>query len=391
MSDCLYWIWCQNLFGIGTVRAHRVLEQYNDPASIFEKSREQLLADGFFTQSEIAAIIRHDLCKAIEQRDNAFSYGAKIVTPDSSDYPGMLAQIHSKPLVFYTTGDLSVLKGRYVITMVGTRHANDYGLRAAENLGSELGAAGAVVVSGLAPGLDAASLQGALDGGGKVVAVLGCGLDNPYPRSNEKLRRRIENNNGAVISEYPIGTPPMAHHFPIRNRIMSGLGMGVAVVQAPRKSGALITVRHAMDQGREVFAVPGEIYDPKMEGCNDLIKDGVKSIGCAMDILEEYIPVYGYPISPISRAVQNPKTVKVVSKAAKTEYNIIQMPEFRERIQAVVYAALSSGFESADAVAESTDEEISQVLAALTELEIMGLAEPLPGRRYRVRPDKKSD
>jgi DNA processing protein len=378
VSGCLYWIWFQELFGVGTARAHEVLLHCGHPSQLFSQSREELTAEGFLEDEELGAVLRKDLEPAVRCRDRAAAFGALILTPDSPDYPQALQGIFSKPLVLYALGDVSVFSGRYVITMVGTRHANAYGLRAAKNLGRELSLAGAVVVSGLAPGLDAACLEGAIEGGSPAAAVLGCGLDNPYPRGNQPLRRQILKKGGTVLTEYPIGTEPRPHHFPVRNRVMSGLAMGVAVVQAPRKSGALITVKHALEQGREVFAVPGEIYDPKMEGCVELIMDGAKPIRCAMDILEEYIPVYEYPLRFVS-GVGMP-----IPAAAGPDPAQAPPPVFAKEIHRRIYEALLQGAATADAVAESTDMEIAQVLSALTELEIMGHAEPLPGRRYRT-------
>ena len=203
---------------------------------------------------------------------------------DSPDYPTYLKQIYRPPLVLYVRGELRA--NDFCIGIVGTRQATPYGKNVAETLGKELAAAGVVVVSGAAYGIDTAAHTGAL-ATGRTIAVLGCGVDISYPASNKKLLNEIA-ENGAVVSEYPVGTRPLSQNFPPRNRIISGLSRGVVVIEAGEKSGALITSDYANDENRDVFAVPGNIFSPVSRGCHKLINSGAKLVTCAEDILGEY-------------------------------------------------------------------------------------------------------
>ncbi len=221
--------------------------------------------------------------RELERADEA---GVRLVTLVDSDYPVLLREIDDPPLVLYVRGRLPVDTSS-TIAIVGTRRGTQYGKMVAAKLASQLALRGIGIVSGLAAGIDAAAHQGTLDVGGHTIAVLGCGVDVPYPKRNQPLYERIV-INGTVISEYPLGTRPAKWTFPQRNRILSGLSRGVVVVQAPERSGSLITARLALEQGREVFAVPGNISTMTSAGTNRLIQQGAKLVESAEDILEEF-------------------------------------------------------------------------------------------------------
>ncbi len=212
-------------------------------------------------------------------------YNIKCLSSDSDHYPELLKQISYSPPILYYIGNPKVVSGP-AIAIVGSRRSTFYGQEVAQSLGCELAAAGMTVISGMALGVDTSAHRGALESGGYTAAVLGCGLDCCYPRQNQGLMTEIA-AKGIVISEFPLGTSPMAANFPQRNRIISGLSLGTVVVEATAKSGSLITANYALEQNREVFAVPGNIGSPYSRGCHRLIKEGAKLVECAADILEE--------------------------------------------------------------------------------------------------------
>ncbi len=212
--------------------------------------------------------------------------GVSALFPGDGLYPPLLTNISGPPPVLYALGDPSILRGR-VMALVGTRTPSRYGREAAFSLGKELGRRGVTVVSGFARGIDTAAHSGCLAGGGKTAAVLGCGLDVTYPPENEELRRSLLDAGGLLLSEYPLGTKPANYHFPDRNRILSGVSHGVALLEGRLKSGGMITVTHALDQGREVFALPGPVNREGAEAPNRLLREGARPVTCAGDILED--------------------------------------------------------------------------------------------------------
>lgn len=274
------------------------------------------------------------------------------------DYPEQLKNIFDPPPVLYTRGDRSSLQNASV-ALVGSRRATAYGLKVAENLARELAAAGVNVVSGMARGIDTAAHRGAVKGDGKTVAVLGCGLDVVYPRENAGLAEEIA-SRGAVISEFPPGSKPEAWHFPVRNRLISGLSKMVVVVEATEKSGALITANVALEQGRDVMAVPGQITAPNSRGANSLIKQGAGVVLSAADITAEL----GMGILFTPRAVD--------------ETNHLQMNEDETLLTRLIeYEPVS-----VEMLVQKTGLPAGQVLTALMYLEIKGLVRQMPGRIY---------
>ncbi len=290
MTDSIYWIWFQRMFGVGSRRAHALLEYFEGPEEIWRDIQSGGRAYGMLRAEELAAAAP---CMewAGETQRRTLRKGCEIVTPEHPDYPPLLQNIFSKPAVLYVKGDLSCLRGVLVIGMVGTRNYSDYGRDAARSLAGELAESGAVVVSGLARGVDTFCHEAALDAGGKSIGILGCGIDIDYPAGSAAIKRRMS-QNGAVISEYPLGAEPSQWNFPLRNRLISGMSHGVVVVEAGFKSGSMLTAGHAAEQNRELFAVPGSIFEAVGQGANSLIRDGAKLTQCAADILEEFAHLY---------------------------------------------------------------------------------------------------
>lgn len=227
--------------------------------------------------------------------------GISLLSPDSPSYPPLLKEICQPPPLLYCLGQLAL--GDFPpLAVVGSRRCTFYGKEVAARLAGELAASGFSIISGLAMGVDTAAHRGALELRGKTVAVLGCSLETCYPSSNTKLMQDILENGGAVISEFPLGTKPLPHHFPQRNRIISGISLGTLVVEATEKSGALITAHYALEQNREVFAVPGNVGSPYSKGCHLLIKEGARLVEAARDILEEISFREIPPVSPAAPA-----------------------------------------------------------------------------------------
>ena len=285
VDDRKYWLAFSLIPTIGPKRINHLRNQFESLARAWAANEHQLRRAGL-EQQPIQNLLqmRHEIDPDAEMA-KVERVGAWIITLDDAQYPGMLREVPGAPAVLYVRGTLTTDDVR-ALSIVGTRKATNYGRDVAHHLAYELVQNGVTVVSGLALGIDTAAHRGALDAGGRTIAVLGCGIDRIYPRENHALAHEIV-TSGALISEFPVGTPPEARNFPRRNRVISGLALGILVVEAPRNSGALITASTAADQGREVFAVPGNIFNPNSHGPNGLIQDGAKLVMNVGDILAE--------------------------------------------------------------------------------------------------------
>jgi len=280
-----YWLALHRVENVGSVAFQRLLEAFGSPSRVFSVPWEAMKAFpgiGAKTARQIKEFREWD--RVEEELEKARSLGVTILPFTDPSYPRRLLEIYDFPPLLYVAGELEA--DEVCIAVVGSRAAGTYGRYTAERISRELAFHGVTVVSGLARGIDTAAHRGALAGKGRTIAVLGCGLDVFYPPENQGLLREIA-GRGAVITEYPFGTPPNALHFPARNRIISGLSLGVTVVEATEKSGSLITARLALEQGRDVFAVPGNIDAAGARGTNRLIKEGAKLIETVDDILDE--------------------------------------------------------------------------------------------------------
>ncbi len=284
MDTLRYWLGFNLVRGIGPVRLRMLLDLFGDIQSAWEAS-EQVLREIKLDRRSLENFlkVRHqvDLDEVLRQVERA---GAQVLTWDSADYPNLLRQIADAPPVLFVRGTLTPAD-EWSVALVGTRKATVYGREVAHRLATDLVQNRVTLVSGLARGIDSIAHKAALDAGGRTLAVLGSGVDFIYPAEHRKLAEAII-ENGALISDYPLGTRPEAANFPARNRIISGLSLGVVVVEADVKSGALITADFALDHGREVFAVPGSILSPASAGCNRLLRDGASIVTEVGDILE---------------------------------------------------------------------------------------------------------
>lgn len=391
MSDAknkLNWLWFQGTFGIASRRTYEVLSHYQSPDNLLE-NRQEALRDGFLSEKEKAAVRNLDYGKADKILSDTEAFGAAVLTPDSPEYPDALKNIYAKPLVLYALGDTSLMREHYLISMVGTRHPDEYGLAAAKKLSGELAAEGAVVVSGLAFGIDAACHRAALEAGGKTIAVAACGLDIDYPKRNRALKELIaKKENGLIISEYPLGTRPFPDNFPVRNRIISGISLAVIVVQSKIKSGTMHTAAHAITQDRDLYAVPHSILSEEFDGCNYLLSQGAQPAVNAKEILSRYLEIYKFPLTPpparqISLFSQTDLPVPKKRTARKSEANAVEraLPEYLSAEQTGILKALGSEECPIDEICEKLQIEPAKALSLITGLELFGLVQTLPGRR----------
>lgn len=285
METILPWFHLKSVPGIGNHLFKRLIDRFGSPQAVLRASAAELLAVEGISPRTVAAVQSHRLPAGVAAEiEGALSRGFRLISLSHAEYPPLLREIPDPPPLLYLSGSL-VECGRPV-AVVGSRMATDYGLAMAHQLGSDLASLGFTVVSGMALGIDAAAHEGALAGGGRTVAVLGSGLGNIYPPQHLRLFERIS-ARGAVLSEFPLWAEPDAHHFPIRNRIISGMSLGTVVVEAGKNSGSLITARLAAEQNREVFAVPGSIQSFKSMGTHTLIKQGAKLVENVQDIVSE--------------------------------------------------------------------------------------------------------
>jgi DNA processing protein len=285
-ADLVDWIALNLVRRIGPRTANLLLDRFGAPANVFAASRHDLKAAGLKPDTISELHNSEILEKASAEIERLEQIGAQVITIADGEYPPLLREIYDPPIAIYVRGDLSLAIQTPCLAVVGSRRCSTYGVNASQSLSRSLAEQGVTIISGLARGIDAAGHRGALEAGGKTIGVIGTGLDITYPKEHAKLTEEVI-ASGAVISEFPLGTPPLAQNFPYRNRILSGLCFGVLIVEAAEHSGSLITARLAYEQGREVFAVPGNITSQTSFGPNFLIKDGAKLVQHWRDVTEE--------------------------------------------------------------------------------------------------------
>ncbi len=381
------WLALTMVPGVGTTHFIRLLARFRTPGNVLKAPRASLqdivgpkLAERISEYSEAADVDAQE--RAME------SYRASLITMNDALYPARLGEIYDPPLVLFVRGELREEDER-AVAIVGTRGATPYGIRIAERLAGDLAASGVTIVSGMASGIDAAAHRGALEAGGRTIAVLGNGVDRVYPEQNADLMHKII-AQGAVVSQFTMGTKPSKGHFPYRNRIISGMSLGVVIVQAPLKSGALITAHQAAEQGREVFAVPGDVGNENSQGPHALIREGAKLVESANDILIELNLAGAAPVpriaweSPETAAEPLEEAVRTAPKAAKTapEPPRVAAAAGAERD---ILSVLSADGSYVDEIAASCRISVAEALSSLTLLELKGLVRQFSGKRFAPR------
>lgn len=378
-----YWVWLQHALGAGSSKQNRILAAYPSLADFYSAGMEGWLLEGYFTAGELERLQSFSPEDAAALIEYSEKIGQQVLTPECASYPESLRSIHNPPCALYVKGTLPDFTSVPGISIVGTRKATPTGIAAARSFAYELAKQGAVVVSGGALGIDTAAHSGALQAGGKTVCVLGCGIDYNYLMCNAPLREAIS-RSGAVISEYPPHTQPTNSNFPIRNRIISGLALGTLVIEAAGKSGSLITADYALEQGRDVFAVPGGIYSPVSQGVNNLIKSGAKPVSSAKEILEEYLDRFTDKINldDLSTNVVVNLEEEHLHKSDETAPPL-NAEDFSPEAVAL-YSALAKSPRHISELARLTGIPIQNLLTAVTELELAGKISSHSGRRYSL-------
>ena len=380
-----YWVWLSELKGLRNQTRLALLRRFGDPESIFYADADELLLTDGVERSQLKLLENHDLAPADRILADCQRLDIRLLTLSDAAYPGRLKNIYDPPALLYCKGRLPLLDDLLCVAVVGTRDCTPYGVACAEKLGFGLASGGAAVVSGLAKGIDAAAIRGALRAGGVTVGVVGNGLDVYYPHESRYLYEDVA-SAGILLSEYPPGTEPASGHFPVRNRIISGLSLAALVVEAPEKSGALITAATALEQGRDVFAVPGPIDAPASVGCNCLIRDGAGLVSDASDILREY---EGRFVLNLKESREQPETLGYQARMAPEPKPVAPTLSLRHSDaeltddQIAVLKALSDTEPiQVDDLTELVEIPTRRVLSALTVLEIDQYVAQHPGKRY---------
>jgi len=359
--------------GLGPTKARRLVERFGSVQAVLNASLTELEAVGIQAVAAQSLGTGRSMELAQDEASRAAASTIRLVSLDDPIYPQQLKQIYDPPLVLYVRGDATVLD-RPGIAVVGTRHPTPYGLGMAERLSCDLAARGLVIFSGLARGVDAAAHRGAVAGKGRTLAVLGTGIDVIYPKENTRLSDQMLSLGGALISEFPLSTFPAPQNFPIRNRIISGISIGVLVVEAAEYSGTRITSRCALEQNREVFAVPGNVTNKNSWGPNTLIKQGAKLVATWEDVWEE--------LPAEVRLTLEPKSADESQAGADASlFADDKLGPHERKILAVLKADEATQL---DEIIESLEPELSssEIFAAMFELELAGKVKQLPGKNF---------
>jgi DNA processing protein len=424
VSSIKYWVWLSSLSGVRPATKVRLLLQFGTPEGIcFAKESDYREIEGI-TKGECEALCNKELSGALRILDDCAAKHVEIMTLQDARYPVRLRNIFDPPMVLYIKGRLPALDEEAAIAVAGTRKATPYGLKMARQLGYELTKGGGLVISGLAAGVDSAAARGALLAGGSCIGVLGTAIDVVYPAFNEELFADVS-AVGAIISEYPPGSPKQHGTFPARNRILSGLSVGVVIIEAPEKSGALITADRALEQGRDVFVVPGNADSANSAGSNALLQEGARAVVRGWDVLGDYEALFPARIhsgafAPLpqencsapeekktavkpartARAkpetgkgflkLRVPRTKKVIDKAGAGEYiDLEQQLKNLTESQLKIVSVMTESAMHVDDIIDLSRLPAAEVLSDLTLLEIQGYVVRETGKRFTLNIKKK--
>lgn len=395
----LYWIWMQEAVGRGNPLGKKLLETFGGPEAVYNADRAALMAAGVKRKADLKALCDKSLRRARAVLSYTLDCRDWILTPADSYYPEQLRAIDAPPLVLYGRGEPPRLQDVPTLTIVGTRYCSSAGVYAAEKLAAVAAAAGITVISGGAVGIDAAAHRGALRAGGVTVLLMPCSLDVSYPRENAALRRSIVMNGGALLTEYAPTAKAYKSHFRERNRILSGLSLATCVVEAPKRSGALMTAGFAREQGRDVYSVPGDIDRACCKGSNALLRKGAAPLCSGRDLLEEFSPRWGNHLNS-EAARYTEETYKAAGPAVKEKQRAPAAraarwekpktavpaertcPDYLSPDAKTVFAGLGESPLPVDELAAKCGLPVPRVMAALTELELAGCVSPAAGQMY---------
>ena len=402
LSPDVYWLALRRVHGVGPRTCRLLIDKFGSPEKIFSLRADEIGAAGVARNAARAIVEFRDFEPLEKELCELPNLGARMIKWTDEDYPANLRHIADPPPFLFVRGTASLTDSN-CIAIVGARAASDIGRRMAQRLGLELAAKGFTVVSGLARGIDGEAHQGALDAHGKTLAVLGCGVDVIYPAEHRKLADAIIAGGGALISELPIGSQPIAENFPTRNRILSGLCLGVVIVEAAEKSGSLITARMALEQDRQVFAVPGSPLTGKTRGSNRLLKEGAKLVECVEDVIEELapqmvgrMPTEAAPrqgrvadrvassVPPITQSIEiSPATI--VSSPTTSAPTSVNDPQLATDSSTTLLTYLTDTERlHVDSIIEASGLNAQTVLRLLLELELDGRVTQHPGKLFSL-------
>ncbi|MDL1974216.1 MAG: DNA-processing protein DprA [Deltaproteobacteria bacterium] len=371
-EEYFHWLALASIPGVGSRTFRRLLTYFGTPEDVFNASQKELLATRAVDPRIVSAIRKFDGADWVaNELTEVRKQGFDLISLADESYPAYLREIPNPPPILYVNGR-SLLEIDPAVGIVGSRNPTQYGLSVTRELSSGLANSGFTVVSGMALGIDTAAHEGALSMNGKTVAVLGSGLGKIYPARNERLYRKIA-EQGAVISEFPVNALPEAYHFPVRNRIISGMTLGSVIVEATTRSGSLITARYAIEQGREVFAVPGSIRSFKSTGCHQLIKEGAKLVENVTDIIDELAPL-----------LYKRKKIDPERKTKDPAVSFVLSSEERLVLEAVTAYPVHI-----DTITRHLQLDASSVSAMLLQLEIKGVVEQMPGKLFVRQVDQE--
>lgn len=399
MTDKRYWLWLQMALGEGA-RFTEIIDDFGSVENLYNSNIIEWRMSPALTSKQINSLQKYSLEDTEQIIYNCKNNGWQIITFDDDQYPCRLKEIPNPPAVLYVDGVLPNIDDTVAIGIVGTRKASDYAVKVANLMSRAISTCNALVISGGALGVDTAAHNGALSTGGKTVAVLGCGLGTSYLNENKQLRTKIK-QNGALVTEYPPFTKASKFTFPLRNRIVSGLSLGVLVVEAGVKSGSLITANYANEQGRDVYTIPSSILDVNFAGSNKLIDDGATVATKPEHLVERYCERFAtLDISKMPTLQQLLKQGKdnganlphqeeqfAFDKIAQSRKERLQKEEkslLLKGDEKLVYDALDDKFVHIDTITENTDLPAHQVLTALTMLEMKGIVQSTSGKRYKL-------
>ncbi len=369
----LKWLGLAMTPGIGAGRGKKLVEFFGGVEALFSASLTELEASGLAAASAQGIALGKSLELAAEELDRVREAGATVIVQGDPAYPTRLMEIYDPPLVLYVRGDTEVI-GKFGVAVVGTRHPTPYGVGVAERLSCDLAARGLIIFSGMARGIDTAAHRGALNAHGKTVAVWGTGVDVTYPKENQRIADQILGTGGAIVSEFPLGSFPAPQNFPIRNRIISGLSIGVLVLEAGEYSGTRVTARCALEQGRDVYAVPGNVTNKLSWGPNTLIKQGAALVATWEDVWEA-LP------ADVRLALTPPEQPASDAPATASLFDAPGLSPAERRILGILRADESTHI---DEIVERLVSHLSssEIFTALFELELASRIRELPGKNY---------
>ncbi len=385
MSGLKYWIWLAELPGLRSQTRLALLEYFGDPENIYCADAGEILLVENMTREQAAVLENKSLSNAEKILGECRRLRLRVLTQQDADYPDRLRNIYDPPCVLYVRGHMPAFDEEVAVAVVGTRDATPYGVQCADKISGQLAAGGAVVVSGLARGIDTMAIRSALRSGGVTVGVLGGGIDVIYPPENRYLYEDVA-ASGALISEYPPGTEAKGKHFPARNRIIAGLSAATLVVEAPEGSGALITADRAIEQSRDLYAVPGPIDAKESVGCNRLIRQGAGLVTCGWDILQDYQARFPGKLRckegrPQPAEYQKPEPAEPVRKLPRT-LDVHKEGAALSDDQLLILRALTDDPVLVDDLIDLVQIPARRVLSALTLLEMDEYVLQHPGKRY---------